>query len=425
MLIRLPSDRPVRGAEIGVFAGKMSAALLMRQDLSLVMVDSWAGGGVDYIGDSGDFHAKLSQEEQDHCYEKTKRNTAFAGERAVIIRKSSLEAARNIENGSLDFVFIDADHSYEGCKADIEAWLPKLKPDGLLSGHDYDHPGYKLFGVKRAVDEIGKPDLGKDRTWFFRKSQIIQELGQITSIPAMDDIRRNENVRRNSRLIKKRVLDGITPHDLTANLVCFGPSLKTTWPLLTGKQDIYCVGAAHDFLIERGVIPYASIDCDPRARIVDQITPHRSVRYWLASCVDPSYLRKLRDNDVALFHLHNGPASADFVWELEPEAWLLVGGGSVGLRTISLLYARGYRHFSIHGMDSSYADENQYAGEHVPQKPKDILNVRCGEKWFRTNPSLVDYARQFLQDLRLWEGSSFEFHGEGLLQEMVKCSKSS
>jgi len=295
-------------------------------------------------------------------------------------------------------------------------------PDGRnphLSFHDSDWWKAKLSRSFNITDW----NIGQNAC--YGEALPIREIGQITSIPAMDDIRRNENVRRNSRLIKKRVLDGIEPHDLTANLVCFGPSLKTTWPLLIGKQDIYCVGAAHDFLIERGVIPYASIDCDPRARIVDQITPHRSVRYWLASCVDPSYLRKLRDHDVALFHLHNGPASADFVWQLEPEAWLLVGGGSVGLRTISLLYARGYRHFSIHGMDSSYAAENQYAGEHVPQKPKDILNVRCGEKWFRTNPSLVDYARQFLQDLRLWEGSSFEFHGEGLLQEMVKCSKSS
>ena len=379
---RLPSG-PVKGAEIGVFHGRMSAALLSRKDLSLVMVDSWAGEGADYIGE-GDFHAKLSQDQQDSCYKTTLQNVAFAGGRATIIRKPSLQAAAYIEDNSLDFVFIDADHSYEGCKADIQAWLPKLKPGGLLSGHDYDHP--ELPGVKQAVDEFCTPEIGKNRTWF-RKSM---ELGQITSIAAMDDIRRNENVRRNTKRILKRVQDGIEPHDLVAHLVCFGPSLAQTWPALLNKQDVYCVGAAHDFLVSKDIVPYASIDCDPRARVVDQVTPHKAVRYWLGSCVDPSYLQKLRGHDVALFHLHNGDNSADYIWDLEPDAWLLRGGGSVGLRSISLLYARGYRKFSIHGMDSSYDGAVEYAGPHVSQKPKHIIRIRPegSKRWFNTSPSV-------------------------------------
>jgi hypothetical protein len=254
----------------------------------------------------------------------------------------------------------------------------------------------------------------------------ILQIGHITSISAMDDVRRNENVKRNCKRILKRVRDGVQPHNLTAHIVCFGPSLAASWPALVNKQDVYCVGAAHDFIISKGIVPYASIDCDPRARIVDQITPHESVRYWLASCVDPSYIQKLRGHHVELFHLHNGANSADYIWSIEPDAWVLVGGGSVGLRLISLLYARGYRRFSIHGMDSSYAVNLEYAGPHVDQKPKPTIRVKPegSKRWFRSNPSLVDYARQFLDDLRLWEGSSFEFHGDGLLQEMVKCSKS-
>jgi hypothetical protein len=419
LLARLPSG-PVRGAEIGVFKGTMSAALLSRKDLSLVMVDSWAGDGADYMG-QGDLHARLSQDQQDSYYKTTLQNVGFAGGRATIIRKSSLEAAGYIEDGSLDFVFIDADHSYEGCKADIQAWSPKLKPGGLLSGHDYDHP--ELPGVKRAVDEFCAPEVGKNRTWF-RKSM---ELGHITSIAAMDDIRRNENVRRNCKRILKRVQDGIEPHNLVANLVCFGPSLAQTWPALLNRQDVYCVGAAHDFLVSKGIVPYASIDCDPRARVVDQITPHADVRYWLASCVDPSYIQKLRGFDVSLFHLHNGDNSAAFVWDIEPDAWLLVGGSSVGLRSVSLLYARGYRKFAIHGMDSSYLGIDEYAGSHVSQKPKSLIRVRPegSKRWFNSNPTLIDYARQFLSLQPCWQGSSFELQGDGLLQEMVKCSKSS
>jgi hypothetical protein len=184
---------------------------------------------------------------------------------------------------------------------------------------------------------------------------------------------------------------------------------------------VYCVGASHKFLIDREIVPYAMIDCDPRARNVDQMgKPHPSVRYWLASCVDPSYLRKLAKYDVALWHIHNGQASADFVWSIEPEAWLLIGGGSVGLRAVSLLYARGYRNFEIHGMDSSYADDVEYAGPHAEQKPKQLLSVRCGDRLFKTNPSLVDYARQFLTDQAIWTGAKFKMHGDGLLQAMCR-----
>lgn len=172
VLARLPPG-DVRGAEIGVFTGKMSRCLLQREDLLLTMVDSWKGGGESYEGDSGDFHATLTQDKQDAYYLKAKEAVKFAGSRAHILRMSSREAAIGQVNGSLDFVFIDADHSYEGVVSDIEAWLPKLKPGGLLAGHDYDNPDFPKFGVKRAVDEFCVRtgltlDLGDNFCWFVR-----------------------------------------------------------------------------------------------------------------------------------------------------------------------------------------------------------------------------------------------------------------
>lgn len=165
-------DNPV-GAEIGVFTGEMSAHLLTRSDLTLYMVDSWKGDGIDYTGDSGDFHAGLTQGAQDGYREHAEAATAFAGDRARILRDTSTNAAHDVPDGSLDFVFIDADHSYEGCRADIHAWAPKLKPGGLLSGHDYDNPAFPKFGVKRAVDEFARAsgvtiELGDNFTWFIR-----------------------------------------------------------------------------------------------------------------------------------------------------------------------------------------------------------------------------------------------------------------
>jgi uncharacterized Rossmann fold enzyme len=157
------------GAEIGVFAGEMSQKLLSRPDVTLYLVDSWTANHDPRYAASGDFHAGLTQREQDHFCEAARRIVSFAGPRAKIIRKPSMEAARDIPDGSLDFVFIDADHSYEGCKADIEAWLPKVRKGGFISGHDYENTDFPKFGVTQAVTEkFGAVELGANFTWHRR-----------------------------------------------------------------------------------------------------------------------------------------------------------------------------------------------------------------------------------------------------------------
>jgi len=62
------------------------------------------------------------------------------------------EVVDRYENGSLDLFFLDADHTYEGTKASILMWLPKMKPGAIFAGHDYVVPGWP--GVKQAVDEV-------------------------------------------------------------------------------------------------------------------------------------------------------------------------------------------------------------------------------------------------------------------------------
>ncbi len=51
----------------------------------------------------------------------------------------------------LDLVMIDGDHTYAGCKKDVLDWLLKVRPGGILAGHDY---GNQYPGVKDAVDEL-------------------------------------------------------------------------------------------------------------------------------------------------------------------------------------------------------------------------------------------------------------------------------
>ncbi len=60
--------------------------------------------------------------------------------RAHIIKDYTTEAANQFLDESLDFVFIDADHGYEGCLRDIKSWAPKIKPGGYVMGHDIHFP---------------------------------------------------------------------------------------------------------------------------------------------------------------------------------------------------------------------------------------------------------------------------------------------
>lgn len=65
-------------------------------------------------------------------------------------RALSVPTAADFDDASLDFVFIDAQHTYEEVSADIRAWLPKVRPGGVLAGHDF-HAQFP--GVLQAVQE--------------------------------------------------------------------------------------------------------------------------------------------------------------------------------------------------------------------------------------------------------------------------------
>jgi len=170
VLARVPAGS--WGVEVGVFQGQMSAALLRADpDLYLTMVDSWEGHGDAYAGDSGDWHATLNDASQEEFMRLAKVRVGFAGVRAKVLRMRSDDAARTFPDGHLGFVFIDADHSYDGCAADIAAWAPKIKPGGYISGHDYENTAFPKFGVTRAVDEFIAArgltlELGENFCWF-------------------------------------------------------------------------------------------------------------------------------------------------------------------------------------------------------------------------------------------------------------------
>lgn len=168
------------GAEIGVYCGDFSRVLCEgNPDLELLCVDRWAPYRSRKSG-------KMIFTTATRAYEAAK--IQLAPFRATLIRKPSVDAARDVPDGSLDFVYLDADHWFDPVIADLQAWIPKVRKGGVVAGHDYTEklefdnrvsiavkawtqayeirPWYVLGRVKVMPGELHDPQ----RTWMWVKA---------------------------------------------------------------------------------------------------------------------------------------------------------------------------------------------------------------------------------------------------------------
>ena len=149
--------------EVGVWKGKSAAYMVVEiinsgKNIKFDCVDTWKGSE-EHVNDLSIIN--------DTLYQEFISNMEPVKGYYNAIQKPSLEAVLDYEDESLDFVFIDAAHDYENVKADIIAWLPKVKKGGVIAGHDY------AWGpeVQRAVNEvIGKDNISQgEGCWMYDK----------------------------------------------------------------------------------------------------------------------------------------------------------------------------------------------------------------------------------------------------------------
>jgi hypothetical protein len=136
-----------KGAEVGVCDGRYSEILMQEiPGLHLFGVDPYSAyevnGSVSRKKETMDDNLRRTHERLDKYPTYT------------LVIKTSVEAAKDVPDGSLDFVFIDALHEYEHVKEDIHTWYPKVRKGGILSGHDYYVSKSGKVGVMKAVDEF-------------------------------------------------------------------------------------------------------------------------------------------------------------------------------------------------------------------------------------------------------------------------------
>jgi predicted O-methyltransferase YrrM len=140
--------------EVGTYEGKSTAYMaeqlkLYNKEIEFYVVDIWKNYG-QYLS----FRRNMIQLGLNHLMKP--------------IRAESTLAALQFQNESLDFVFLDADHRYSAIRADILSWLPKVKPNGILAGHDYSE---NCPGVVKAINELfGYKNIKLWKTtWIYKK----------------------------------------------------------------------------------------------------------------------------------------------------------------------------------------------------------------------------------------------------------------
>ena len=119
------------------------------------------------IIDKWDYNWILENKEEVYTYDEFLKNMEPVKNIITPIKAFSKDVVDKYEDETIDFIFIDADHEYDGVIQDIKIWYPKVKKGGVIAGHDYTE---YFSGVIKAVKEYFGEDYDINRTsWIHYK----------------------------------------------------------------------------------------------------------------------------------------------------------------------------------------------------------------------------------------------------------------
>lgn len=159
MLSRQKHDHKLVGCEIGSFRGWNAFNILHYLPIEKL-----------YLVDIYDNHPsyKMQTEPADN-FKACKKHLRKYKDKVIFVKKLSEDAVNDVPD-NLDFCYIDANHSYEYVKKDIENYYPKIKKDGYIGGHDFHISDLGvIIAVLEFVNEKGLVLEGYPRDWWVKK----------------------------------------------------------------------------------------------------------------------------------------------------------------------------------------------------------------------------------------------------------------
>ena len=159
-------------AEIGLGKGKTIRHLVKNiTDPDFILY------GIDPYERYSELHGKgLRHSEDSFKYNMKEMLDSVSDERFVFYNEYSHDGASHFEDRSIDFIFIDGNHTFKHVLQDMKDWYPKVRDGGILAGHDYYSPGktHQYRQVGKAVDKFCKEIkvdtlFAPDHVWYFYK----------------------------------------------------------------------------------------------------------------------------------------------------------------------------------------------------------------------------------------------------------------
>ncbi len=162
-------DSNSKFVEVGCWKGRSASFLAVEinnsnKEIKLDCIDTWKGSL------NEDYHQNDDSVKEDKLYELFLKNIEPVKHIINPIRTTSVEGSKLYEDNSLDFVFIDACHTYDCVKEDIEHWLPKVKPNGFLCGHDFHYNEVQQAVLEKFDGQQIRYDQRGD-CWVYQKPQ--------------------------------------------------------------------------------------------------------------------------------------------------------------------------------------------------------------------------------------------------------------
>lgn len=223
------------------------------------------------------------------------------------------------------------------------------------------------------------------------------------------------------RLVRQPINEG-----MRMSLACYGPSLQDTWQDLT--PPILSMSGATRFLADRGIIADYHLDMDPRSHKAKHLDPPiEGVHYLMASVCPPATWTQLKGQQVTLWHTYSGRnergySTFDWVNTHDPGGEVIHGGSTIGLTAFHVGGLLGCRHFEVHGMDGSYADETRtlrHAGPHYGHTHKDEITWDAEGHRYHTSKIMANAVAETLQTMKTYPMFCV-FHGRGLTQALIR-----
>jgi hypothetical protein len=152
--------------EVGCWIGNTTKVYLdiIKKNNGKAIVVDWFCGSLD-IPDWKDHEHFYRPENQEGIYQQFMNNIQGYHDCVKVLKGKSSEMVDQIEDESLDICFIDADHSYESVRSDIQLYLPKVKKGGLLCGHDCEYIEMaNTFSAEELKMPVGFRNLQRNQT---------------------------------------------------------------------------------------------------------------------------------------------------------------------------------------------------------------------------------------------------------------------